>query len=146
MKGYYKMPAATASAIDKDGWLHTGDMGTIDADHNIFLRGRSKTMILMSGGQNVYPEEIEAKLNNLAYVLESLIVEREGKLVALVVPDYEQLDAAQIPPSQLQSIMDDTLKELNSLVASYEKVAYIELRPTEFEKTPKKSIRRFLYR
>ena len=103
-------------------------------------------MILMSGGQNVYPEEIEAKLNNLAYVLESLIVERDGKLVALVVPDYEQLDAAQIPHSQLQSIMDEILKELNTLVASYEKVAYIELRPTEFEKTPKKSIRRFLYR
>ena len=103
-------------------------------------------MILMSGGQNVYPEEIEAKLNNLAYVLESLIVEREGRLVALVVPDYEQLDAANIPHSQLQDIMNDTLKELNTLVASYEKVAAIELRPTEFEKTPKKSIKRFLYR
>lgn len=146
MKGYYKNPEATAQAIDEEGWLHTGDMGTIDADYNIFLRGRSKTMILMSGGQNVYPEEIEAKLNNLAYVLESLVVEREGKLVALVVPDYEQLDAANIPHSQLQELMDETLKELNSLVASYEKVASIELRPTEFEKTPKKSIKRFLYR
>ena len=146
MKGYYKNPEATAEAIDADGWLHTGDMGTIDADGNIFLRGRSKTMILMSGGQNVYPEEIEAKLNNLAYVLESLIVERDGKLVALVVPDYEQLDAAGLPHSQLGDLMADTLKELNSLVASYEKVAQIELRPTEFEKTPKKSIKRFLYR
>ena len=146
MKGYYKNPEATAQAIDEDGWLHTGDMGTVDADHNIFLRGRSKTMILMSGGQNVYPEEIEAKLNNLAYVLESLVVEREGRLVAIVVPDYEQLDAANIPHSQLQDIMNDTLKELNTLVASYEKVAAIELRPTEFEKTPKKSIERFLYR
>lgn len=146
MKGYYKNPEATAQAIDEEGWLHTGDMGTIDADHNIFLRGRSKTMILMSGGQNVYPEEIEAKLNNLAYVLESLVVERDGKLVALVVPDYEQLDAAGIPHTQLQELMNDTLKELNTLVASYEKVAQIELRPTEFEKTPKKSIKRFLYR
>ena len=146
MKGYYKNPEATAQAIDEEGWLHTGDMGTVDADYNIFLRGRSKTMILMSGGQNVYPEEIEAKLNNLAYVLESLVVEREGKLVALVVPDYEQLDAANIPHAQLQEIMNETLKELNTLVAGYEKVAYIELRPTEFEKTPKKSIKRFLYR
>ena len=146
MKGYYKNPEATAEAIDEEGWLHTGDMGTVDADHNIFLRGRSKTMILMAGGQNIYPEEIEAKLNNLAYVLESLIVEREGKLVAIVVPDYEQLDAAGIRNSQLESVMADTLKELNSLVGNYEKVSQIELRPTEFEKTPKKSIRRFLYR
>ena len=146
MKGYFKNPEATAAVIDEEGWLHTGDMGTIDADMNIFLRGRSKTMILMSGGQNVYPEEIEAKLNNLAYVLESLVVERENKLVALVVPDYEQLDAENIPHSKLQEIMDETLKELNTLVANYEKVAAIELRPTEFEKTPKKSIKRFLYR
>jgi long-chain acyl-CoA synthetase len=146
MKGYYKNPEATAQAIDEDGWLHTGDMGTVDADHNIFLRGRSKTMILMSGGQNVYPEEIEAKLNNLAYVLESLIVERDGKLVALVVPDFEQLDAAGLSQAQLPELMNETLKELNTLVASYEKVASIELRATEFEKTPKKSIKRFLYR
>ena len=146
MKGYYKNPEATAAVLDEDGWLHTGDMGTVDADMNIYLRGRSKTMILMSGGQNVYPEEIEAKLNNLAYVLESLVVARENKLVALVVPDYDQLDAAGIPHSQLEEIMNETLKELNTLVASYEKVAYIELRPTEFEKTPKKSIKRFLYR
>ncbi len=146
MKGYYKNPEATAEAIDEEGWLHTGDMGTVDKENNIFLRGRSKTMILMAGGQNIYPEEIEAKLNNLAYVLESLVVEREGKLVALVVPDYEQLDAAGIHNSQLESVMADTLKELNTLVGNYEKVAQIELRPTEFEKTPKKSIRRFLYR
>ena len=146
MKGYFKNPEATAAVIDEEGWLHTGDMGTVDADMNIFLRGRSKTMILMSGGQNVYPEEIEAKLNNLAYVLESLVVERENKLIAIVVPDYEQLDADSIPHSKLQEIMDETLKELNTLVANYEKVAAIELRPTEFEKTPKKSIKRFLYR
>ncbi len=146
MKGYYKNPEATAAVLDEEGWLHTGDMGTMDSDKNLFLRGRSKTMILMSGGQNVYPEEIEAKLNNLAYVLESLVVARENKLVALVVPDYEQLDAAGIPHNQLEEIMNETLKELNTLVASYEKVAYIELRPTEFEKTPKKSIKRFLYR
>ena len=146
MKGYYKNPEATAEAIDEESWLHTGDMGTIDKENNIFLRGRSKTMILMAGGQNIYPEEIEAKLNNLAYVLESLVVEREGKLVALVVPDYEQLDAAGILNSQLESVMADTLKELNTLVGNYEKVSQIELRPTEFEKTPKKSIKRFLYR
>lgn len=147
MKGYYKNPEATADVIDAEGWLHTGDVGTIDEDLNIFLRGRSKTMILRSGGQNIYPEEIEAKLNNLPYVLESLIVERDDKLVALVVPDYEQLDAAGIASNNLAGIMqNETLKELNSMVASYEQVASIVLHPTEFEKTPKKSIKRFLYR
>lgn len=145
MKGYYKNPEATAQAIDEEGWLHTGDMGTIDAENNLFLNGRCKTMILMSGGQNIYPEQIEAKLNNLPYVLESLIIERDGKLIALVVPDYEQVDAANIDHDQLQSVFEDTIKELNSLVAPYEKVARFVLQPSEFEKTPKKSIKRFLY-
>ena len=145
MKGYYKNPEATAQAIDEEGWLHTGDMGTIDADNNIFLRGRSKTMILRSGGQNIYPEQIEAKLNNLPYVLESLIIERDDKLVALVVPDYEQIDAADIAHDQLQSVFADTIKELNTLVAPYEQIARFVLQPTEFEKTPKKSIKRYLY-
>ena len=145
MKGYYKNPEATAQAIDEEGWLHTGDMGTIDADNNIFLRGRSKTMILRSGGQNIYPEQIEAKLNNLPYVLESLIIERDDKLVALVVPDYEQIDAAEIAHDQLQSVFAETIKELNTLVAPYEQIARFVLQPTEFEKTPKKSIKRYLY-
>lgn len=145
MKGYYKNPEVTAEVIDSDGWLHTGDMGTIDANYNIFIKGRCKTMILLGNGQNIYPEEIEAKLNNLPYVMESLIVERDGKLVALAVPDYEQVDQAGIPHGQLQTVMNETLKELNTLVAPYEKVSSIVLYPTEFEKTPKKSIKRFLY-
>lgn len=145
MKGYYKNPEMTAEVLDEEGWLHTGDIGTIDADLNIFIRGRCKTMILLGNGQNIYPEEIEAKLNNLPFVMESLIVERDGKLVALAVPDYEQVDQAGIPHGQLQKVMDDTLKELNSLVAPYEHVSSIILYPTEFEKTPKKSIKRFLY-
>ena len=120
-------------------------MGTIDADNNIFLSGRCKTMILRSGGQNIYPEQIEAKLNNLPYVLESLIIERDDKLVALVVPDFEQVDAANIAPDQLQDVIGETIKELNSLVAPYEQISRFVVQPTEFEKTPKKSIKRFLY-
>ena len=126
----------------EDGWLKTGDMGTLDEDHVLYIRGRYKTMILLANGQNVYPEEIEAKLNNLHYVMESLIVERDGKLVALVVPDYEQVDADGIPHSQLKEVMDDILKELNTLVAPYEHVESIVFYPTECEKTPKRSIRR----
>lgn len=145
MKGYYKNPEITAEVIDEEGWLHTGDIGTIDANFNIFIKGRNKTMILLGTGQNIYPEEIESKLNNLPYVMECLIVERDGKLVALAVPDYEQVDKNSIPHVKLQEVMDETLKELNGLVAPYEKVSKIIVCPTEFEKTPKRSIKRFLY-
>ncbi len=145
MKGYYKNPELTAEVIDKDGWLHTGDMGTIDDDFNIYIRGRCKTMILRGNGQNIYPEEIESKLNNMPYVLESLIVERGDKLWALVVPDYDQLDRDGISHDELEHIMEGTLKELNDQVSVYEHVAGFTLRPSEFEKTPKKSIKRFLY-
>lgn len=145
MAGYYKNPKATADVIDKDGWLHTGDIGTTDEIGTIFIRGRCKSMILGASGQNIYPEEIEAKLNNLHCVMESLIVDRDGKLVALVVPDYEQADAAGIAPADLPKMMQENLKELNQQVASYERVAEIILYPTEFEKTPKKSIKRYLY-
>lgn len=145
MKGYYNNEQATKDVLDEGGWLHTGDMGTMDKDHNIFIRGRYKTMILLGNGQNIYPEEIESKLNNLPYVMESLIVEREGKLVALAVPDYEQADQSGIPHAELQGVMEKNLQELNAMVANYEKVSSIVLFPTEFEKTPKKSIRRYLY-
>lgn len=145
MKGYYKNDKATAEMFNEEGWLMTGDMGTLDSDGMLYIRGRYKTMILLANGQNVYPEEIEAKLNNLRCVMESLIVERDGKLVALVVPDYEQADLEGIVNGGLQKVMDDNLKELNTLVAPYEKVSSIVLYPTEFEKTPKKSIRRYLY-
>lgn len=146
MLGYYKNEEATAAILEKDGWLHTGDMGTTDEIGTIFIRGRCKSMILGSNGQNIYPEEIEARLNNMRCVMESLVVDRDGKLVALVVPDYEQADKEGVDHSQLQAVMDENLKELNTLVASYERVAEIRLYPVEFEKTAKKSIKRYLYR
>lgn len=146
MVGYYKNPEATQEVFSEDGWLRTGDLGTIDASGNIFIRGRLKSMILSSSGQNIFPEEIEAKLNNLPFIQESLIIERQKKLVALVYPDYESLDALGLNnPDNLKTIMDETLKNLNAMVATYEKVSQIQLYPTEFEKTPKKSIKRYLY-
>ncbi|MDR1699326.1 MAG: AMP-binding protein, partial [Prevotellaceae bacterium] len=145
MLGYYKNKEITDEVIDKDGWLHTGDLGTIDADNNIFLRGRNKTMILSASGQNIYPEEIEAKLNNMPFVMESLIVEHNKKLVALVYPDYDSVDGGVVSRYDLDAIMEENLKNLNGMVASYETVSKIKLYPNEFEKTPKKSIKRYLY-
>lgn len=145
MKGYYLNPEATEAVLDKDGWLHTGDMGTRSADGTLFLRGRSKTMILSASGQNIYPEEIEAKLNNMPFVSESLVVERDGKLVALVYPDYEAADKLGISVADMDSAMENVRKELNKLVAPYEQITKIILMPSEFEKTPKRSIKRFLY-
>lgn len=145
MKGYFKNKEATDAVMDSEGWFHTGDMGTRSADGTLFLRGRYKTMILTSSGQNIYPEEIEAKLNNMPFVAESLVVERDGKLVALVYPDYEALDRFDVSVSSLDSTMENIRKELNKLVAPYEQIRKIILMPTEFEKTPKRSIKRFLY-
>lgn len=143
--GYYKNEKATAEVLDTDGWLHTGDLGSVGADGTIFLRGRSKSMILGANGQNIYPENIESKLNNMYCVLESLVVEREGKLVALVYPDFEQLDADGIAQSQIQGVMDENIALLNTTVAPYERISSVVVYPTEFEKTPKRSIRRFIY-
>ncbi|MDE7152909.1 MAG: AMP-binding protein [Muribaculaceae bacterium] len=145
MAGYYKNPAATEAVIDKDGWLHTGDMGVRTPDGTLFIRGRSKTMLLSASGQNVYPEEIEAKMNNMPYVSETLVVQRGSGFVALVYPDLEQLDASGLTSAELPAIMEENRKELNKLVAPYEQIAAVELRPEEFEKTPKKSIKRYLY-
>ena len=145
MKGYYKNPDITAGVRDEDGWLHTGDMGTRAADGTLFIKGRYKTMILSASGQNIYPEEIEAKLNNMPYVNESLIVERGKGLTALVYPDYEQMDADSVDMGRLRELMEHNRTDLNSLVAPYEKVDHIQLVPHEFEKTPKKSIKRYLY-
>lgn len=145
MVGYYKNQEATDLVLDDDGWLHTGDMGTRGADGTIFIKGRYKTMILSSNGQNIYPEEIEAKLNNMPYVCESLIVERNNRLVALVYPDYEAMDANGIGAYQLRDIMEQVRKDLNKLVAPYEQVEKIQLIANEFEKTPKRSIKRYLY-
>jgi long-chain acyl-CoA synthetase len=145
MSGYFKNPEATAQVIDKEGWLHTGDLGSIDSEGNIFIRGRNKTMILSASGQNIYPEEIEAKLNNMPYVMESLVIERNGKLIALVCPDYETVDMEGVDQNQLENLMEENRKLLNTMVASYEVVSKIQLYPYEFEKTPKKSIKRYLY-
>ena len=145
MQGYYKNPEATEAIIDSDGWLHTGDLGTIDNDGNVFIRGRNKTMILGASGQNIFPEEIEAKLNNMPYVMESLVIESNGKLIALVCPDYEAVDAEHVDQNKLVELMEENRKILNSSVASYESISKIQLYPNEFEKTPKKSIKRYLY-
>ena len=145
MLGYYKNEKDTHAVLDPDGWLHTGDMGTVDPDGTLYIRGRSKTMILTGSGQNIYPEEIEDKLNNMYLVLESLVLEHNGKLHALIVPDYEQAEREGVDKNDLPQIMENNLKELNTVVAGYEHVAAITIYPTEFEKTPKRSIKRYLY-
>ena len=145
MMGYYKNEEATKAVLDEDGWLHTGDMCTMDADGTLYIRGRCKTMILSSSGQNIYPEEIEERLNNLYLVGESLIIENNGKLTALVVPDYDLANAEGINLDNLQDIMNKNLEQLNTMVASYEKVANIVIHREEFLKTPKRSIKRYLY-
>ena len=145
MLGYYKNEKDTHAVLDPDGWLHTGDMGTVDPDGTLYIRGRSKTMILTGSGQNIYPEEIEDKLNNMYLELESLVLEHNGKLHALVVPDYEQAEREGVDKNDLPQIMENNLKELNTVVAGYEHVAAITIYPTEFEKTPKRSIKRYLY-
>ena len=145
MLGYYKNKEATEAVFTEDHWLKTGDLGTLDHDNRIFIRGRSKSMILGASGQNIYPEEIEAKLNNLPFVMESLVIERGSKLVALVYPDYDSLDSAGIGQDDIQAVMNENRKELNKIVAPFESITAIQLYPMEFEKTPKKSIKRYLY-
>ncbi len=128
--GYYKNEEATHAVIDHDGWLHTGDIGTLSSDRTLYIKGRSKSMILSASGQNIYPEEIEAKLNNQPFVLESLIFEKGGKLIALVCPDYEELDSYNIPQQDMAETMDEVRKQLNKELASYETIAKIQLYPT----------------
>ena len=144
MLGYYKNPDATNAAFTPDGWLRTGDLGRLDRKQNIYIKGRNKTMFLGASGQNIYPEEIEDKLNNQEAVGESLIVEREGKLVALVFPD-ETL-TKRMTKDEILHIMRANLEKLNHLIPSYSKVADIEVQDKPFEKTPKRSIKRFLYK
>lgn len=145
MYGYYKNEEATKQALDEEGWLHTGDLGLIDEENFIFIKGRSKSLILGSSGQNIYPEEIEAKYNNLKYVVESVVVEKDEKLVALIYPDNELLAKQGIEESELLSFLDESRKQLNNEMPAYMGVSAIKLHPEEFEKTPKKSIKRFLY-
>jgi long-chain acyl-CoA synthetase len=146
MTGYYKNEEATAQSFTEDGWLRTGDLGTIDEDGFIYIKGRCKTMLLGPSGQNIYPEEIEAKINNMPYVLESLVLQKEDtRLVALVCPDFEAVDADKLTQEQLEAIMDENRKLVNAELAAYEQINTIKLYAHEFEKTPKKSIKRFLY-
>ncbi len=146
MKGYYKNEVDTNKVLDAEGWLHTGDMGTMDPDGTLYIRGRCKTMILSGSGQNIYPEQIEDKLNNMYMVLESLVLDNgDGKLKALVVPDYELAESEGVDKSEFPQIMQNNLKELNAQLAAFERISEIVLYPTEFEKTPKRSIKRYLY-
>jgi long-chain acyl-CoA synthetase len=145
MLGYYKNPEATAATIDKNGWYHTGDLGTMDGDGNIYINGRSKNMLLSSNGQNIYPEEIEDKLNSMTMVLESIVVQRDSKLVALVHPDIDEAKNLGFSKEDLMNIMEQNRNGLNQMLPAYEKISEIEIHEDEFEKTPKRSIKRYLY-
>ena len=145
MLGYYKNEKATFDAIDEDGWLHTGDLGVIDADNHIYIRGRSKNMLLGPSGQNIYPEELEAKLCNYPFVQECVITEREGKLVALVYPDQERIEQEKPDKYRLNKIMADNCRHVNRKLPKYAQISSIVLVEQEFEKTPKRNIKRYLY-
>ena len=145
MLGYYKNEEATRQVIDTEGWLHTGDMATIDEDGNVFIKGRCKNLLLTSSGQNIYPEEIESKLNNMPYVSESLIILHQDKLVGLIYPDSDDAFAHGLNQSDLVRVMEENRLELNKQLPAFSQIARFKLYPEEFEKTAKKSIKRFLY-
>ena len=146
MLGYYKNPEATAEVLDAEGWCHTGDLGVMDEHGNVFIKGRSKNMLLGSNGQNIYPEEIEDKINSLPMVTESLVVQRDEKLVALVYPDTDEIAQQRMSNEEVQQQMELNRQEINAELPAYCKISSIELRTSEFEKTPKKSIKRYLYK
>ncbi len=145
MLGYYKNEEATREAIDSDGWYHTGDLGTMDADGNIFIRGRKKNMLLSSNGQNVYPEEIEDKLNSMAIVSESIVVQDGDKFIALVHPDYEEAKAMGFTQEDVEKVMEQNRQDINAVMPAYSRLSAIRIHEEEFAKTPKKSIKRYLY-
>lgn len=145
MLGYYKNEEATRQVIDTEGWLHTGDMATTDEDGNVFIKGRCKNLLLTSSGQNIYPEEIESKLNNMPYVSESLIILQQDKLVGLIYPDSDDAFAHGLSQSDLVRVMEENRLELNKQLPAFSQIACFKLYPEEFEKTAKKSIKRFLY-
>ena len=145
MKGYYKNEEATKAVIDKDGWFHTGDLATMSPDGHFFVRGRSKNMLLGPNGQNIYPEEIEDKLNSMAMVNESIILQKDDKLVALVHPDMEEANTLGFTEDDIKNIMEQNRKELNAMMPSFAQVSHVQLHDKEFEKTAKKSIKRYLY-
>ena len=146
MLGYYKNEEATAEALDAEGWYHTGDLATMSKDGHVFIRGRIKNMLLGANGQNVYPEEIEDKLNSMAMVSESLVLQRGDKLIALVYPNMEEAQAMGFNEEDLASIMEQNRLEVNAMMPAYCKLSAIKLHDKEFEKTPKKSIKRYLYK
>jgi len=143
--GYYKNEEATKSVLGEDGWFHTGDMGAMDSDGYLFLKGRSKCMILGPSGQNIYPEEIEGVVNNVTYVVDSLVIEDHGALVSLIYPDYHQAELDGLSKSQLEAKLLETLPEINKQIPNYAKISKMEFMPEDFERTPKRSIKRYLY-
>lgn len=145
MLGYYKNEDATAEVIDKEGWLHTGDLAVMDEEGNVTIRGRSKNMLLSASGQNIYPEEIEDKLNNLPYVAESIIVQQNEKLVGLVYPDFDDAFAHGLKAEDMERVMEENRNQLNAMLPAYSQISKMKVYHEEFEKTPKKSIKRFLY-
>ncbi len=145
MLGYYKNEEATRQALDKDGWYHTGDLGTMAANGNVFIKGRSKNMLLSANGQNIYPEEIEDKLNSMALVNESIVIQQGDKLVGLVHPDYDEAKGMRLTNDDIVAVMEQNRQELNAELPAYSKLSTIKIQEEEFEKTPKKSIKRYLY-
>ena len=145
MLGYYKNEEATRQTLDKDGWYHTGDLGTMDANGNVFIKGRSKNMLLSANGQNIYPEEIEDKLNSMALVNESIVIQQGDKLVGLVHPDYDEAKGMRLTNDDIVAVMEQNRQELNAELPAYSKLSTIKIQEEEFEKTPKKSIKRYLY-
>lgn len=145
MLGYYKNEEATRTTLDAEGWYHTGDLGTMDANGNVFIKGRLKNMLLGANGQNIYPEEIEDKLNSMAMVSESVVIQKGDKLVGLVHPDYDEAKTMNLTNDDLQEVMEQNRQELNAVMPAYCKLSAIRIQEEEFEKTPKKSIKRYLY-
>lgn len=146
MKGYYKNPEATKEVLSKDGWLGTGDLGITDQDNVIYIRGRSKNMLLSPSGQNIYPEEIEASLNNMPFIQESIVIDdKDHKLIALIYPDYESCDAEGLTKEEIETVIDKNKLILNKNLPAYMRISRVVLFPEEFKKTPKRNIKRYLY-
>jgi len=145
MLGYYKNEKATSEIIDENGWMHTGDLGIMDKDKNIFIKGRSKSMLLGPSGKNIFPEEIEAVFNNMDYIAESLVISEDNKLVALIYPDLEAVKKENISEEQLLTIFEATRKAVNDRLPEFMAVSKFRIHREEFAKTPKRSIKRFLY-
>ena len=143
--GYYKNEDATRAAIDEDGWFHTGDLGTMDAEGNVFIKGRSKNMLLGSNGQNIYPEELEDKLSSMPLVAESVVIQKGDKLIGLLHPDYDEAKVMGLKPSDIESIMEQNRQDFNAVMPAYARLSAVRIQEEEFEKTPKKSIKRYLY-